>query len=45
MHDSRITILPVVDGGKLVGVVARKNIINALAEPVFWHEHEFKKRV
>lgn len=45
MHDSRITILPVVDGGKLVGVVARKNIINALAEPGFWHEHEFKKRV
>jgi len=45
MHDSRITILPVVDGKKLVGVVARKNIINALAEPGFWHEHEFKKRV
>jgi len=45
MHDSRITILPVVDGGKLVGVVARKSIINALAEPGFWHEHEFKKRV
>lgn len=37
--------LSVVENKKLVGIISRKNIINALAEKGFWHEHEFKKRV
>ncbi len=40
-----ISILPVVENGKLVGIIPRKNIINALAEKGFWKEHEFRKRV
>jgi CBS domain-containing protein len=41
----RISVIPVVEKKKLVGVIGRKNIINALAEKGFWKEHEFKKRV
>lgn len=40
-----MSIVPVVENGKLVGIISRKNIINALAEKGFWPEHEFKKRV
>jgi len=45
MYSLRFSILPVVDNKKLVGIISRKNIINALAEKGFWPEHEFKKRV
>lgn len=45
MYAQRFSILPVVDKKKLVGIISRKNIINAIAEHGFWHEHEFKKRV
>jgi CBS domain-containing protein len=44
-NSSRLTMLPVVENRKLVGVIGRKNIINALAEKGFWAEHEFQKRV
>lgn len=40
-----ISVLPVVENGKLAGIISRKNIINALAEKGFWKEHEFQKRV
>jgi CBS domain-containing protein len=40
-----VSILPVVEDGKLVGIISRKNIINALAEKGFWPEHELQKRV
>ena len=40
-----LTILPVVEKEKLVGLISRKNIINALAEKGLWPEHEFRKRV
>ncbi len=39
-----VSILPVVEGKKLVGIISRKNIINALGERGFWPEHEFQKR-
>lgn len=39
-----ISVLPVVEDGKLVGIISRKNIINALAEKGFWPEREFQKR-
>lgn len=45
MYSSRFSILPVVENKKLVGIISRKNIINAMAEQGFWPEHEFKKRV
>lgn len=41
----RISIIPVVDNKKLVGLIGRKSIINAMAEEGFWKEHEFQKRV
>ena len=40
-----VSILPVVDNAKkLVGIIARKNIISAMAEPGFWPQAEFRKR-
>jgi len=39
-----LTILPVVENRKLVGIISRKNIVNALVEKGFWAEHEFQKR-
>ncbi|MDA8325518.1 MAG: CBS domain-containing protein [Nitrospiraceae bacterium] len=48
MYKEKLSILPVVKddkGRKLVGIIARKNIISALAERNFWPEHEFQKRV
>lgn len=44
-NSSSLSILPVVENKRLVGIIGRKNIINALAEKGFWKEHEFKKRV
>lgn len=44
MHDQNLDILPVVEGKKLVGIISRKNIINAVAEQGFWPEHEFQIR-
>lgn len=41
----RISVIPVVDKKRLVGIVTRKSIINALSEEGFWKEHEFAKRV
>ena len=47
MYTQNLSILPVVESDrskKLVGIIARKNIISALAERHFWPEHEFQKR-
>lgn len=43
-YSQRIMVIPVVEGKKLVGIIGRKNIINAMAEEGFWKEHEFQKR-
>lgn len=44
-YEKRVSILPVVDDKKkLIGIIARKNIIVALAERGFWPNVEFKKR-
>ncbi|HEY6000035.1 MAG TPA: CBS domain-containing protein [bacterium] len=40
-----LSVLPVVSKRKLVGIIARKNLMNALAERGFWPEHEFQKRL
>ncbi len=40
-----VSILPVIENGKLAGIISRKNIINALVEKGMLHEHEFQKRV
>lgn len=48
MHSKHLSILPVVENAtsrKLVGLISRKNIINALSEKHFWPEYEFQKRV
>lgn len=45
MYSLRFSILPVVKNKKLLWIISRKNIINAMAEQGFWPEHEFKKRV
>ena len=44
-NSSSLSSLPVVEKKKLVGIISRKNIINALGEKGFWKEHEFQKRV
>lgn len=43
-NSSSLSILPVVDKNRLVGIISRKNIITALAEKGFWKEHDFQKR-
>jgi CBS domain-containing protein len=46
LYSKHISVLPVVDENKkLIGIISRKNIVNALTEEGFWHKHEFKKRV
>ncbi len=48
LYKEHFSILPVVESReskKLVGLISRKNIMNALAEEGFWPEHEFQKRV
>jgi len=44
-NGSSLSVLPVVSKKKLVGVIARKNLMIALAEKGFWPEHEFQKRL
>jgi CBS domain-containing protein len=47
-YEKHLTVLPVVENAKnrkLVGVIARKNLMNALSEKDFWPEHQFAKRV
>jgi predicted transcriptional regulator len=40
-----VSILPVVDDKKkLIGIIARKNIIVAMAEHGFWPQAQFQKR-
>ncbi len=44
-YDKRVSILPVVDDKKkLIGIIARKNIIVAMSERGFWPQAEFQKR-
>jgi CBS-domain-containing membrane protein len=44
-YEKRVSMLPVVDdNNKLIGIIARKNIIIALAERGFWPKVEFQKR-
>ena len=45
LHSLNFTVLPVVEHNKLVGIISRKQIIDALAEPGLWPEHEFQKRI
>ncbi|RJQ15088.1 MAG: CBS domain-containing protein [Nitrospiraceae bacterium] len=45
MYTNDISVVPVVEGKKLIGIIGRKNIINAMAEKGFWPEEEFQKRV
>jgi CBS domain-containing protein len=40
-----LSVLPVVLKKKLIGVIARKNLMLALVEKGFWPEHEFQKRL
>ena len=47
MYKEKMSILPVVENERnrrLVGIIARKNLISALAERNFWPEHEFQRR-
>ncbi|MDH4028754.1 MAG: CBS domain-containing protein [Nitrospirota bacterium] len=44
MYSEHLSILPVVEGKKLVGMISRKNIINAMSEKGLWPEEEFRKR-
>jgi CBS-domain-containing membrane protein len=45
LYEKRMSILPVVDDKKkLIGIIARKNIIVAMAERGFWPGVEFQKR-
>ncbi len=44
-YEKRVSILPVVDDKqKLIGIIARKNIIIAITEHGFWPQAEFQKR-
>ncbi len=44
-YEKRVSILPVVDDKKkLVGIIARKNIIAAMTERGFWPQAGFQKR-
>jgi CIC family chloride channel protein len=45
MYKNDLSILPVVDGKKLVGMISRKDLMVAMAEKGFWPEEDFKKRV
>ena len=48
MYREKFSILPVVENKKsrrLVGLISRKNIINALTEDGFWPEIHLQKRV
>lgn len=47
MVSEQLTLIPVCEKGnsKLLGIISRKNILNAAAEPKFWPEREFQKRV
>jgi CBS domain-containing protein len=44
-NGSSLSVLPVVSQKRLVGIIARKNLMVALAEKGFWPEHEFQKRL
>lgn len=44
-NGASLSVLPVVSKKKLVGVIARKNLMVALVEKGFWPEHELKKRL
>jgi len=44
-YEKRVSLLPVVDDKKkLIGIIARKNIIVAMAEHDFWPKAQFQKR-
>ncbi len=44
-YDKRASILPVVDDKKkLIGIIAKKNIIVAMTERGFWPQAQFQKR-
>lgn len=43
--EQKLSILPVVEGKKLIGLVTRKSIINVLSERGLWKEHELQQRV
>ncbi|MEW6585046.1 MAG: CBS domain-containing protein [Nitrospirota bacterium] len=45
MFNRNFTVVPVVENKKLVGIISRKNVINAIAEEGFWPEEHFQKRV
>ncbi|RJQ56091.1 MAG: CBS domain-containing protein [Nitrospiraceae bacterium] len=44
MYTEDVSVVPVVEGKKLVGIISRKNIINAMTEKDFWPEEDFRKR-
>jgi CBS domain-containing protein len=45
LYKERVSILPVVDEKKkLVGIITRKSIINAITELGVWPDVEFRKR-
>jgi len=44
MYTEDVSVIPVVEGKKLVGIISRKNIINAMTEKDFWPEEDLRKR-
>jgi len=44
MYMEDVSVIPVVEGKKLVGIISRKNIINAMTEKDFWPEENLRKR-